>query len=600
MNQLKPLPFSLDLSCPVALPIKPLAGIAWPFPIAGSSTSPGEDLNSFVKRRYYETIYFPIIGESTPAQPSVIEIIKPLLLSLPHIETRHRKVLLPLLSGSGKKNDDVQLVEPELGVIRVALDLRISSRSALDDGVVQAPKRLADELEKRETLIQIILLLMYLSSGPSPPSENDGKKRKRHRHSRRADDDIPAVISPIDDPKTALELLMDRLSVWQAVSELGLDLNLGLGSGGIDEGRKSKSKGKGKEEENVVAAMLKSFWDEVLVPFFLHSQAEACASFHLKVFGQPIPSKLLATIPSTTKKPRKPKLTRARPSRDEIVPAPPSRREKDREAERISNRGGSSSRAVSRAPSDVGSRASPPPRESVGMKRTISRTSDTQSQSQSFRRSRSASMDPIARIDSASSAFGGHTHKKPLMRAPSGKDLFKGREVGLMRRTTSRKAEGLGREDSQGSGRFGLLGRKTSGGKESQSQSHNRRNSMEESQRPSTNANTLILATPSKPRQNMFAPRQSQWHNHPTPIREETPGSLSTPRPRPTFVAETPVAPGRIATNFTYSGMGGIDDDEDMGEESDDPLADLMVMTDDEDEPSGGSGRAMVPETPMK
>jgi hypothetical protein len=61
--------------------------------------------------------------------------------------------------------------------------------------------------------------------------------------------------------------------------------------------------------------------------------------------------------------------------------------------------------------------------------------------------------------------------KKGLVRAPSGKDLFKGREVGLMRRSTSmmvRKESqsgtgSLGGGESQSqTQRGGLLGRKTS------------------------------------------------------------------------------------------------------------------------------------------
>jgi len=50
-----------------------------------------------------------------------------------------------------------------------------------------------------------------------------------------------------------------------------------------------------------------------------------------------------------------------------------------------------------------------------------------------------------------------------MIRAPSGKDLFKGREVGLMRRTGSRKEiPGVRRDDGQSQPSLGLLGRKTS------------------------------------------------------------------------------------------------------------------------------------------
>ena len=50
-----------------------------------------------------------------------------------------------------------------------------------------------------------------------------------------------------------------------------------------------------------------------------------------------------------------------------------------------------------------------------------------------------------------------------MIRAPSGKDLFKGREVGLMRRTGSRKEIMSVRQDAlPGPAGLGLLGRKTS------------------------------------------------------------------------------------------------------------------------------------------
>jgi hypothetical protein len=59
---------------------------------------------------------------------------------------------------------------------------------------------------------------------------------------------------------TALELLMDRLSVWQAVTELGLDTISGAGGGG---------KGKGKDEEDSVDKMLRRFWENVILPLWV-------------------------------------------------------------------------------------------------------------------------------------------------------------------------------------------------------------------------------------------------------------------------------------------------------------------------------------------
>lgn len=129
------------------------------------------------------------------------------------------------------------------------------------------------------TLIQLILLLIYLSSQSSSLSSEtqqqtksrspDHKPRKRKRSSKTASGDPEIGISPLQDPLTAAELLIDRLSVWQALS----DLNLGLE--GFDPSAMSGSgvgQGKGKEvggetgEERLIGETLKSFWDDVLVP----------------------------------------------------------------------------------------------------------------------------------------------------------------------------------------------------------------------------------------------------------------------------------------------------------------------------------------------
>ncbi|WRT70546.1 uncharacterized protein IL334_007544 [Kwoniella shivajii] len=598
-------PFSLDLICPLVLPSKPLeAGSDWPFQIAGSSSTSSETVESFTLSPLagftVDLLRLSPTSPSSDASPpnnTLGDVIRPFLRSLPQIETRHRKVIFPLLCTSSGSSVSELLDEGELDVIKFALEIRLGSRQALDEGIMPSPKKLSDELEKRETLLQIILLLMYTIYAPSKPQS---KKRKRVKHSHRAEPDSPINVNPTEDPETALELLVDRLSVWQAVSELGLSLD--------PVSKDSRAKGKSKTDENGIAVLLGKFWKSVMVPYFLPKRPELCSVFHLKVFGHPLPPKLLPLPITATKKPRKPKLTRAMPSRDSLIPPPHSHFERPRSVSNDDGRSLSlsrvSSRGGSRAPSETGSRNSPP-RESHSMKQTLSRTNTdnhTLAKIGGLERSRSRSIDPLTRSESLSRSisFGvdsnsSRSKKGSLLRNPSGKDLFKSREVGLMRRTTSsRRPDSFSREDSQNqsqTGRFGLLGRKTSGGKESSQ----RRNS-EESQKP----NTLILATPSKPRHNnFFRPSQSQQFSSsfnswipPTPIREEP-----TSTPRPNFIAETPIAPGRIATKESLP-LGGIDDDEDEGGESDDPLGELWELTDDED--VGQEREDRVLDTPMK
>lgn len=182
------------------------------------------------------------------------------------------------------------------------------------------------------------------------------------------------------------------------------------------------------------------------------------------------------------------------------------------------------------------------------MRRSVSHTSDKERP-----RSRSASIDPAVT-------------KKPLMRAPSGKDLFKGREVGLMRRSASailRKQKSEMLAPPAPVAKTGLLGRKLS----------------DKAKPVEDFSNTLVFATPAKPKQvpGRYIP--------PTPIQEEVSPWYrgwvgETPVSR---VVETPVS--RVAD----TPMSKMDWD------SEDPLGDLMVMTDEEEETQD-----MVPDTPAR
>lgn len=234
---------------------------------------------------------------------------------------------------------------------------------------------------------------------------------------------------------------------------------------------------------------------------------------------------------------------------------------------------------------------------------------------------------------------------KSLNRAPSGKDLFKGREVGL-RRVGSKKAEagkglGLGWGPGEGQGQSlsqsllqpqsqsqsqsqshsqtqlqsqsqsqsqgqlfgrGLMGRKTSGSKDKLKSKSERE--LDQGHDP----HTLIMATPAKPRMHLANPSGAHFW-HPTPIQEESLSKSSTSLssmsltsrllsldrergPRPAFVAETPVGV-RMVSDWQYA------EDEEEGDEG---LGELMVMTDDEDgdEEERGGKRGFVPATPVK
>jgi hypothetical protein len=198
-----------------------------------------------------------------------------------------------------------------------------------------------------------------------------------------------------------------------------------------------------------------------------------------------------------------------------------------------------------------------------------------------------------------------------MIRAPSGKDLFKGREVGLMRRTGSMKRpDSLSkREESQvQSSGLGLLGRKTSDPKKRRVSNDGMSlliplHQLTYADSTSQRNGTIIFATPAKPRPgNPFSRRQTY---HPTPIQEEP--SIGE-RFRSTFIAETPSTNRILGTSFH-----GLERVTEMptadrivqSPEPEDDLGELMVMTDEEDEEDdedeGGSGSfGLIPETPAR
>lgn len=148
-------------------------------------------------------------------------------------------------------------------------------------------------------------------------------------------------------------------------------------------------------------------------------------------------------------------MTRARPSSDALTQ--PDFRPPD-------SRSIPGHRSLSRAPSETSSR------RSTSRDRSLSRSlSARPTESLEMRRSRSKSIDPAQGNDTARQS----APKKGLMRAPSGgKDLFKGRQVGLLKRNSSLIARRPSQRESQSQqgslgrseslARVGLLGRKTS------------------------------------------------------------------------------------------------------------------------------------------
>ncbi|ORX41172.1 hypothetical protein BD324DRAFT_648061 [Kockovaella imperatae] len=634
------LPYTLDLACPPRLSSKSGPESTWPFPIPSQASQ--KNVTEAFKRRYIETLYLPELisplehwatdvkgmMEVKENTDSVRLAILSSTVSLALLETRHRKTLLNHISRwmSMKKEGETEsgasesspssVSVDELEALQAAVELRMDSRSAAE-GKLPSAKSVSTEFERREALMQVILLLMLMQLEVPAGSSVAETKRKRKR-SR-------SETAASDDPSTALELLMDRIGVWNAVAELGI---------GLEDVADPKG------SESSLQMVLESFWRAILVPQYLKAQPEACSSFHLKVFGRPMPSDLMAA-PSTIKKPRKPKITRSRPPADGLVTSrakisASSSRPSDTVVPVVRRNSSSHSqhaRAASRGPSEAGSRTSD--NDSRTMRRSLSNLSESMPD---LHRARSRSIDPPTQSYAQGASFA-DTIKQPKKfgRAPSGADLFKGRQVGLLRRTASlagkKDKETMPPTSSESQNRGGLLGRKISDSIKDREASRPHESQQKEG--------TLIFATPSKPRlaETIFGPRVAQFQA-PTPIQEEpSSGEKSASR---SFVVETPVHgaifnAGRMAftsssthsaivldtpevthtrvaetsMSMRFAGMpisqmtNSVDDEDQsdatygedaQSEGSDDPLADLMVMTDEEYEEE--DGRDVVHDSP--
>lgn len=127
----------LDTFCPVA------SGSRSDWPIE-------TDRPPSLRQRYLDTLFLPEVLAPIAffATEAGSEEIVPLLLTLAEIEQRHRKQIFPVLSAltSGKGAEDI----PDLEVITAALNLRLGCRAVVEGNGVVNPRKLADELEKRE------------------------------------------------------------------------------------------------------------------------------------------------------------------------------------------------------------------------------------------------------------------------------------------------------------------------------------------------------------------------------------------------------------------------------------------------------------------
>ncbi|KAF8336329.1 uncharacterized protein EI90DRAFT_3152533 [Cantharellus anzutake] len=216
------MPYTLAIDCAASWADQSIAS----FPIA--STYPFfESLSEcaptdFVLRVYYETLWLPeeihsisrlvpalrrvetrgpTTSDDVTAEHPLRTILSPLLLSAQDIATKYRVEVPKLLKSSW---------EEEIGVEESLICFAITHarrREGEDEGAWV--KRWLHRIERRETLIQVLLHFLVLSLPSPPPSAAERKRKRKHKRNltkgHRSD-------APMED---VLDILTDRLSIWR-------------------------------------------------------------------------------------------------------------------------------------------------------------------------------------------------------------------------------------------------------------------------------------------------------------------------------------------------------------------------------------------------
>ncbi|KAG7571226.1 hypothetical protein FFLO_00899 [Filobasidium floriforme] len=236
--------------------------------------------------------------------------ISQLLLTLPEIEKKHRKRLsepieryirnaiaipgptattatesgVDVTAGVGMDTKEIFENDLERRNWREGMRYRAESGGfSIPEGVQEdrevgrMRKRVTDEFERREVMIQIILLLTHMqlqtsfkskssSNDPEPPNtdKDDSRKTKKKRLKKPPKSSSSSTpSSPVSDPAAALDLLTDRLTVWQAIGGTEVAVYSEKDVRGWINGKKILA-GEGDGEEDWV----KRFWRVVVWPLF--------------------------------------------------------------------------------------------------------------------------------------------------------------------------------------------------------------------------------------------------------------------------------------------------------------------------------------------
>ncbi|KAF8517157.1 hypothetical protein BU17DRAFT_50121 [Hysterangium stoloniferum] len=216
---LERLPYSIDNECPLAWPSTFDAAIneGYPFPDNEDQTT-----EEYIIKRYLETLWLP---ESLMSLVQFVKTLRRLACSPMQLRAVHQ-ALKPLLRSAQSTHDKYhqelpRILEDEGGAGEIEESMmwhaysteRYEGKETQEIDVEKSWKKLwMVKMERRETLIQILLYLHILSLPPPPPCTPRPSPGKRKRKQARGPP------SP-----ERLETFMDKLSVWQMMAAINID-----------------------------------------------------------------------------------------------------------------------------------------------------------------------------------------------------------------------------------------------------------------------------------------------------------------------------------------------------------------------------------------
>ncbi|KAF2093044.1 hypothetical protein NA57DRAFT_61899 [Rhizodiscina lignyota] len=165
------------------------------------------------------------------------------------------------------------------------------ARRRADESAEAFMRRRLTCLRLRETLIQIILMLETLALEASPGfSQNTVDPDEAHREaegrSTETSDKKPKTTKkPPQDLSLALDLLVDKLCIWQSIDEDGDSSSIFTPkrNGKLDASRSTPLRGTGND-------VLPDFYSEVVLPFYMSRLPQLVSSLGKKLGAVPGPS----------------------------------------------------------------------------------------------------------------------------------------------------------------------------------------------------------------------------------------------------------------------------------------------------------------------